>query len=74
MTLASDFFPDFAEREIPFADVTIYVRFGGKGPPLVTYHLACGHRLEPKITCDQCGRVANAFTTSPGPAAPPPAP
>ena len=47
---------------------------GGKGPPLVTYHLACGHRLEPKITCDQCGRVANAFTTSPGPAAPPPAP
>jgi DNA-binding HxlR family transcriptional regulator len=47
---------------------------GGKGPPLVTYHLACGHRLEPRITCDQCGEVANAFTTSAGPVAPPHAP
>jgi DNA-binding HxlR family transcriptional regulator len=28
---------------------------GGKGPPLVTQHLGCGHRLEAKITCDQCG-------------------
>jgi len=46
---------------------------GKTGPPLVTYHLACGQRLEPKITCDQCGEPANAFTTSAGPAAPPPA-
>jgi DNA-binding HxlR family transcriptional regulator len=44
---------------------------GKTGPPLVTYHLACGHRLEAKITCDQCGEAANAFTTSAGPAAPP---
>lgn len=41
---------------------------GGKGPPLVTYHLPCGHRLEPKITCDQCGEVASVSTTSPAPA------
>jgi len=47
---------------------------GPKGPPLVTVHLKCGHRLESRITCDQCGEVANAFTTSVGPAAPPPAP
>ena len=47
---------------------------GSKGPPLITYHLACGCRLDAKITCDQCGEIADAFTTSLAPAATPPAP
>ena len=47
---------------------------GEKGAPLITYHLACDHRLEGRITCDQCGEPANALTTSAAPAIPPPAP
>lgn len=38
MISASDFFPDFAEREISLGDVSIYARFGGKGPPLLLLH------------------------------------
>lgn len=37
----------------------------GKGPPLITYHRTCGHRLEAKITCDQCGEVADVFNVTP---------
>jgi len=36
-----------------------------KGPPLITYHRPCGHVLEPKITCDQCGEPATAFNVTP---------
>ena len=35
---------------------------GGKGPPLITYHRPCGHRLDPRITCDQCGGPAELAT------------
>ncbi|MEW6020105.1 MAG: helix-turn-helix domain-containing protein [Pseudomonadota bacterium] len=38
---------------------------GGKGPPLITYHSACGCRLEAKITCDQCGEPAGLDTILP---------
>lgn len=38
---------------------------GGKGPPLITYHRPCGHVLEPKIVCDQCGEPAGAFNVTP---------
>lgn len=39
---------------------------GGKGPPLITYHRTCGHPLAAKITCDQCGEVADVFNVTPG--------
>ena len=38
---------------------------GDKGPPLITYHTTCGRRLEPKITCDQCGEAVDAFNVTP---------
>lgn len=38
---------------------------GGKGPPLITYHRACGHRLVPRIACDRCGGTADAFSVTP---------
>jgi DNA-binding HxlR family transcriptional regulator len=38
---------------------------GGKGPPLVTMHRACGHVLDPVITCDQCGEPATLETVTP---------
>lgn len=28
---------------------------GPEGPPLIIYHKDCGHRLDPKITCSECG-------------------
>ncbi|MDP3746857.1 MAG: helix-turn-helix domain-containing protein [Phenylobacterium sp.] len=37
----------------------------GKGPPLITYHRTCGHRLAAKVTCDQCGEVVDAFNVTP---------
>jgi DNA-binding HxlR family transcriptional regulator len=37
----------------------------GKGPPLITYHRTCGHQLEAKITCDQCGESVDAFNVTP---------
>jgi len=36
-----------------------------KGPPLITYHRPCGHVLEPKVTCNQCGEPATAFNVTP---------
>jgi len=36
-----------------------------KGPPLITYHRTCGHVLEPKLTCDQCGEEATVFNVTP---------
>jgi DNA-binding HxlR family transcriptional regulator len=36
----------------------------GKGPPLITYHRTCGHELVSKITCDQCGKVADLTTVT----------
>ena len=41
---------------------------GGKGPPLITYHLACGQVLRARITCDQCGEPADALSSRPPPA------
>lgn len=38
---------------------------GGRGPPLITYHRPCGHILEPRITCDQCGETVDATTVTP---------
>ncbi len=35
-----------------------------KGPPLITYHRPCGHRLEPRFTCDQCGQEVTAFNVT----------
>ncbi len=37
----------------------------GKGPPLITFHRPCGHRLEPRITCDQCGEIADLESVGP---------
>ncbi len=37
----------------------------GKGPPLITYHRTCGHRLAAKVTCDQCGEAADLHTVTP---------
>ena len=36
-----------------------------KGPPLITYHRTCGHVLEPKLTCDQCGEEVTVFNVTP---------
>lgn len=38
---------------------------GGRGPPLITFHRPCGHQLQPGITCDQCGDVADLDSVSP---------
>ena len=38
----------------------------GRGPPLITYHRTCGHPLVAKITCDQCGEVADVHNVTPG--------
>ena len=43
---------------------------GGKGPPLITFHRPCGHRLEPRITCDQCGDLADLESVGPKEPAP----
>ncbi|MDX2142081.1 MAG: helix-turn-helix domain-containing protein [Rhodospirillaceae bacterium] len=32
---------------------------GGKGPPLIVRHKACGAKLIPKITCNHCGEVVD---------------
>lgn len=37
-----------------------------KGPPLITYHRACGHVLEPIMTCDKCGQEVTALSVTPG--------
>jgi DNA-binding HxlR family transcriptional regulator len=37
-----------------------------KGPPLITHHRACGHVLEPAITCDQCGEAVTVFNVTAG--------
>lgn len=37
----------------------------GFGPPLITWHRPCGHRLEPSITCDQCGEIADLESVEP---------
>jgi len=37
---------------------------GAAGPPLITYHRACGQRLATRITCDQCGELADLKTTA----------
>lgn len=41
---------------------------GGAGPPLITYHRPCGCRLTPRITCDQCGAVADVASVTADPA------
>lgn len=33
-----------------------------EGPPLILKHIACGHRLDPQMVCDQCGGPANLDT------------
>jgi len=33
-----------------------------EGPPLILTHIACGHRLDPQMVCDQCGGPANLDT------------
>ena len=38
---------------------------GDHGPPLTTYHRPCGHRLEARIACDQCGELVDAFNVTP---------
>jgi DNA-binding HxlR family transcriptional regulator len=35
-----------------------------QGAPLITYHRPCKHELVSKITCDQCGQVADLATVS----------
>ncbi len=39
---------------------------GEKGPPLITYHRTCGHPLMARVTCDQCGEVADVSNVTPG--------
>lgn len=38
---------------------------GDNGPPLITFHRPCGHRLEARVTCDQCGETVDAFNVTP---------
>jgi DNA-binding HxlR family transcriptional regulator len=37
---------------------------GAAGPPLITFHTACGCRLVPRIACDHCGADATPRTVS----------
>lgn len=37
---------------------------GGKGPPLITYHRACGHPLVSRIACDRCGGTVDLATVA----------
>src|SRR4051794_26569293 len=38
-------------------------RAGPDGPPLILQH-HCGHRLVPEVTCQACGEVVDAATTT----------
>ena len=37
---------------------------GGAGPPQIITHRNCGQRLEPTITCDQCGQAVTVTSTT----------
>ncbi len=37
---------------------------GEAGPPQILTHRPCGHVLVPRITCDQCGQVVTATSTT----------
>jgi haloacetate dehalogenase len=54
MTNSGDLFPGFATRAVDTGDVTLFVRTGGSGPPLVLLHgypetHACWHLLAPAL-------------------------
>ncbi|WP_326523672.1 winged helix-turn-helix transcriptional regulator [Sphingomonas sp.] len=36
---------------------------GTAGPPQIITHRPCGNRLEPRITCDQCGEAVTVLST-----------